>query len=91
MIKEESVECKEEEVVEMDTEGVMIERETEWRCQEMVREGNPMNRVMRECIGKGVAAEMVKKAKELTKEGVIVEARLKARQAVVAAKCKKMA
>eukprot|EP00973_Karenia_brevis_P043128 5972603-Karenia_brevis.AAC.1 len=43
---------------------------------------------MKEWVATGVAAEMVRKAKELTKEGVIVEAPVEARQAVAAASSK---
>eukprot|EP00973_Karenia_brevis_P031857 4396077-Karenia_brevis.AAC.1 len=63
------MECKEEVEMEVETDEVMKEREVEKRCEELRKEGSVVNRTMREWIATGVAAEMVRKAKELTKEG----------------------
>eukprot|EP00973_Karenia_brevis_P023845 3287688-Karenia_brevis.AAC.1 len=75
--------------MEVETGEVMKEREIEKICEELRKEGSVANMTIRERIAAGVAAAMVRKAKELAEEGVIVEAPLEARQAVAAASCKK--
>eukprot|EP00973_Karenia_brevis_P088131 12219724-Karenia_brevis.AAC.1 len=72
----------------METDEVAKEREVEKRCEELRKDGTVINRTMREWVAQGVAAEMIQRAKELTKEGVTVEAPVEARQAVAAASSK---
>eukprot|EP00973_Karenia_brevis_P092914 12414649-Karenia_brevis.AAC.1 len=59
--------------------------EVERRVEQLKEDNVVVNRVMREVIGKGVAAEMIQRAQELSKEGVIVEAPTAAREAIAAA------